>query len=56
MDLSELKYAVSGPIASIKTPFLESGEIDYEGLGRFIEFTDEEMARFKAFMDEHDML
>jgi len=39
MDRDFLRQHVTGPIVSIKTPFLPNGAIDYAGLGNFIDFT-----------------
>lgn len=38
MDRNYFKEQVTGPIVSINTPFLKNGDIDYEGLGNFIDF------------------
>lgn len=39
MSIDYFRHHVTGPIASIFTPFLRDGEIDYEGLRTFIEFS-----------------
>lgn len=37
-DVQAAKAAVTGPVPSVCTPFLENGDIDYEGLGRIVDF------------------
>ena len=37
-DLDRIREALTGPITSIRTPFLQNGEIDYEGLRNTIDF------------------
>ena len=39
MDLDRFRHHLTGPVASINTPFLEDDSIDYDGLRRFIDFT-----------------
>lgn len=38
MQTNSFKARVAGPIVSINTPFLKSGDIDYHGLASFIDF------------------
>jgi len=38
MTHDEIQAALSGPIASIRTPFNEDGSIDHDGLRRMVEF------------------
>ncbi len=38
MDIDRLRHHLSGPVASINTPFLKQDDIDYDGLRRFVEF------------------
>ena len=38
VDRDEVRAHLTGPISSIATPFLEDGEVDYEGLRRQIDF------------------
>ncbi|MCZ7647415.1 MAG: dihydrodipicolinate synthase family protein [Planctomycetota bacterium] len=38
-DLKRIRAALSGPIASVRTPFNRNGSIDYAGVGRMLEFT-----------------
>src|SRR5665213_1733554 len=37
-SLDEIRHALSGPIASVSTPFTKDGRIDFRGLGNFIDF------------------
>jgi len=37
-DRDEIRAALTGPVASIRTPFTKDGEVDYDGLGRMIDF------------------
>ncbi|MCZ6679585.1 MAG: dihydrodipicolinate synthase family protein [Candidatus Poribacteria bacterium] len=37
MDVSETREALTGPVASVHTPFQRDGEIDYKGLGNLID-------------------
>ncbi len=37
MDLEAIRYNLTGPLATIRTPFKEDGDIDYPGLRRFID-------------------
>ncbi len=39
MDLDRFRHHLTGPVASINTPFLEDGGIDWDGLRRFVDFT-----------------
>jgi len=38
MDNAQIQQGLSGPIASIRTPFKQDGGIDYDGLRRMVEF------------------
>ena len=38
ISIEESKKALTGPIASVSTPFKKTGEIDYEGLNNIVEF------------------
>jgi 4-hydroxy-tetrahydrodipicolinate synthase len=38
ISVEEAKKALTGPIASVSTPFKQNGEIDYEGLHNIVEF------------------
>ncbi len=38
MDIDRFRHHLSGPVASINTPFLKDDGIDYEGLRRFVDF------------------
>ncbi len=38
MDVDRFRHHLTGPVASINTPFLRDGGIDYEGLRRFVDF------------------
>jgi 4-hydroxy-tetrahydrodipicolinate synthase len=38
MDTARIQQALSGPIASIRTPFSRDGSIDYESLRRIVDF------------------
>ena len=38
MDMDRFRHHLSGPVASINTPFLENDGIDYDGLRRFVDF------------------
>lgn len=42
MTISEIKTNISGPIPSIRTPFLKNGDIDWKGLDNQIDFIIEE--------------
>jgi 4-hydroxy-tetrahydrodipicolinate synthase len=35
---AEIRHALTGPVASIPTPFLSDGEIDYTAIGKMIDF------------------
>lgn len=37
-SLDEIRHALSGPIASVSTPFTKDGRIDFRGLENFIDF------------------
>lgn len=37
-SLDEFRHALSGPIASVSTPFTRDGHIDYDGLRKFVDF------------------
>ncbi|MDB6127713.1 MAG: dihydrodipicolinate synthase [Verrucomicrobia bacterium] len=37
-NLQEIRHALSGPIASVSTPFTKDGRIDFQGLGNFVDF------------------
>jgi 4-hydroxy-tetrahydrodipicolinate synthase len=39
MNTNSFKARVTGPIVSINTPFLKSGDIDYDGLANFIDYS-----------------
>ncbi len=39
MDVDRFRHHLTGPVASINTPFLMDGGIDYDGLRRFVDFT-----------------
>lgn len=38
MDRDEFRRRITGPVVSINTPFLPNDDLDYDGLGNFIEF------------------
>ena len=38
MDIDRFRHHLAGPVASINTPFLADGGIDYHGLRRFVDF------------------
>lgn len=38
MDRDEVRAHLTGPISSIRTPFLEDGGVDYDGLRKLIDF------------------
>ena len=38
MDIDRFRHHLTGPVASINTPFLENDDIDYDGLRRFVDF------------------
>jgi 4-hydroxy-tetrahydrodipicolinate synthase len=38
LDIERIQHGLSGPIASIRTPFLRDGEIDYDSLRAMVEF------------------
>lgn len=38
MDAARIRQGLSGPIASLRTPFARDGSIDYAGLRRMVEF------------------
>ena len=38
ISVEQAKKALTGPIASVSTPFKQNGEIDYEGLENIVEF------------------
>ena len=38
LTLDRVRAALTGPIASIRTPFSRDGSIDYDGLRRMIDF------------------
>ena len=38
MDTEYFRQQVSGPVVSINTPFTQDGEIDFEGLRRFVDY------------------
>lgn len=45
MDPESFRHHVTGPIASLKVPFLRDGSIDYAGMQRFIDFAIDAGAR-----------
>ena len=38
MTREEIRECLTGPVASLKTPFLEDGSIDYPGMSNFVDF------------------
>jgi len=38
MDIERMKKAFYGPVASITTPFTRSGEVDFDALGKMVDF------------------
>ncbi len=38
MDIDRFRHHLAGPVASINTPFLADGGVDYDGLRRFVDF------------------
>ena len=39
MEIERFRHHLTGPVASINTPFLKDGQIDFDGLNRFVDFT-----------------
>lgn len=39
ISLDEVRYALTGPVASVPTTFHEDGSIDFDGLRSFVDFT-----------------
>ena len=39
MDSSEIREALTGPVASLKTPFQRDGKIDEKGLSNLIDYS-----------------
>ena len=39
MEIERFRHHLTGPVASINTPFLKDGLIDFDGLNRFVDFT-----------------
>ena len=37
MDLDEIRFHLTGPLASVKLPFTKDSEVDYDGLRNFID-------------------
>ena len=35
----EIRNSLTGPVASIRTPFLRDGQVDYAGLRRYVDFS-----------------
>jgi 4-hydroxy-tetrahydrodipicolinate synthase len=38
LSRDEIRYNLSGPVATVRTPFMKNGEVDYNGLRRYIDF------------------
>ena len=49
MDIMQIKYNISEPVPSVRTPFLQNGEIDWCGLDNMVEFLVEE-AKVKTLL------
>jgi len=52
----EVRHALTGPIMSLTTPFLENGDIDFEGVRRILEYTIEEGGSRAIIMTYGDSL